>query len=190
MGLCKVRRCLPVRVTALPYSFDNGPQAGNTLAVQLAMVGGEELQAKQAASSQGAELILLAQRQSTKNHGAAHRARTECGAGQQRTDTFPPLVGSGDMLWSLLPRYSAGKGVCEELRCRCSGFVFRRFLQSEGFRSVWCGFSGIVLGCLLQSCKVTALVAKELVLGWAKADAAKRAAPAWVPCDVEKMMMW
>jgi hypothetical protein len=62
-GSHEVQRCLPVRVTALPYSFGNGPQAGNTLAVQLAMVGGEELQADKAAFSQGAELCYSAQRQ-------------------------------------------------------------------------------------------------------------------------------
>jgi len=67
-------------------------------------VGGGELQAKKAAFSQGAELYYSGRDPSTKDHGAAHRARTECGAGQQRTDTFPSLVGCGVLVVIMMPR--------------------------------------------------------------------------------------
>ena len=154
------------------------------------MVGREELQAKEAGAFTWSGALLLTAETvhkepwcSTPREDGVRRRTTE-----DRHLHLPCRFQRHVMV--IDASLFGNKGVCEELRCRCSGFVFRRFLQSEGFRSVWCGFSGIVLGCLLQSCKVTALVAKELVLGWAKADAAKRAAPAWVPCDVEKMMMW
>jgi hypothetical protein len=101
---------------------------------------------------------------------------------------LPPLVGSGDILWSLMPRYSAGRACAKSYAVSAAASSLGvMWLQIEGFRSVWCGFLAIVLGCLLQSRKVTGLAAKELVLCWAKADAVKRAAPAWVPCDVARI---
>jgi hypothetical protein len=74
------------------------------------MVGREELQAKEAGAFTGSGALLLTAETVHKEPWCS--TPREDGVRRRTTGDrhLPPLVGSGDMLWSLLPRYSAEKG--------------------------------------------------------------------------------